>query len=487
MNKKMVLGTAGMLVVILVCAIFLMGTIGDRDNTSESVSVAEPTEVSSEETSTAEVTTEVVTTEAVKDEGYAGFTKNYLILIESETQRESVEAFKAFKESKGFNVVVKSVEQDLVYPEGVNRSDVLEDYLSKLDESLSLDYVLLVGEPYDQNLANPQNTGGIIPMRYMYFDDDNHNTKYNYDWYDYDNPYDNAYNTPSDFTYAIKLSWDYDKDGYAGERRELNRTFNKEKSELRFLLGRIPFSDSESIAFILNNTINYESNQKEKSSALIATGMIGYPENIEFNKAADGGYYGDELATNLEALQIDSTTMFEKLGVMPSEFDATFPLSKDKFIDEFKKGYDMTYTFGHGGSVMMFWDEDVNGNKVCDEEIPSYDLFDANLKGLSTGFLYFDGCHTMVIEKDTDNQNVRHFQDLMLEGVASAGVATTRQSSFSPMEYTDRVISNVFSNGSNNYAYEFYQSMNTLITNDHNYEEAYVYCFIGDPSLEIFP
>ncbi len=488
MNKKHILFTTLALAVVIMCSIVLIGALKDKStevSNSESA-VNEPVETQAI-VQTTEVTTEMVVEETTESTEFMNQTKNYLILIEKESQRESVEVFKVFKESKGFNVFVKSAEQDLLHIEGSDRSLELEALLDQLDKDLSLDFVLLIGDPYDRENANPQNTGGIIPMRYLYFFEDNHNTKFNYDWYDYVNPDDSAFNTPTDFTYALKMEWDYDEDGYAGEDVEMYNALSQDTMILKFLLGRIPFSDNQSISQILNQTIEYERSRKSESSALIASGILGYPESIQFNNVNDGAHYGDVLSNNLLARQIENTTMFEQAGVMPSIFKSTVPLNTKNFKVEIQKENDMIYTLGHGGSVMMFWDVDVNNDLICDEQIPSYDIFEINLNGFSTGFLYFDGCHTLSIEKDTDNQGTRHFQDLMLSGFTSAGIATTRETSINPIEYNDRVVSYMFVNDSNLYAYEFYQSLNTLISKDNNYAEAYVYCYMGDPSLEIYP
>lgn len=488
MNKKHIIFTTLALVLVVICSVVLVGALKEQSTKLDDSEVAVSETVETQEViSTTEVTTEMVVEETTESTEFLNQTKNYLILIEKESQRESVEAFKTFKESKGFNVFVKSAELDLLHNEGSDRSLELEAFLDQLDKDLSLDFVLLIGDPYDKDNANPQNTGGIIPMRYLYFFEDNHNTKFNYDWHDYVNPDDSAFNTPTDFTYALKMAWDYDEDGYAGEDVEMYNALSQDTMILKFLLGRIPFSDNQTISQILNHTIEYESSRKAESNALIATGILGYPESIQFNNVNDGAYYGDVLSKNMLARQIENTTMFEQSGVMPSSFKTTVPLSTKNFKAEMQKGYDMIYTHGHGGSVMLFWDKDANNDLICDEQIPSFDIFETNLNGISTGFLYFDGCHTISIEKDTDIQGTRHFQDFMISGFATAGIATTRETSINPAEHNGKVVSYMFVNDSNLYAYEFYQSLKTLITNDKNFTEAYVYCFIGDPSLEIYP
>lgn len=487
MRRKRIWVMTFALLGIVVCSVVLVGSVMNKSTeVSDSKMVQTEVDISTVEDNTKEESTEIFVEETTESYEFLNLTKNYLILIEKESQRESIEAFKTFKESKGFSVFVKVAEQDLIHTDGEDRSTELEIFLDQLDKELSLDYVLFIGDPYDKDKANPQNTGGIIPMRYLYFNDDYHKTHYSFEWYDYVNPRDSAFNTPSDFTYALKLAWDYDKDGYAGELREMKRALSKESIQLKFLLGRIPFSDNQTISQILNHTIAYETTRKSESNGLIAAGILGYPESLEFNYVQDCAYYGDELSKNMLALQIENTTMFEQSGLMPSAYESILPINMENFRSEIEKGYDMIYTLGHNGSVMDFWDNDANNNKICDDEAMSYDIFDTDLNGLSTGFLYLDGCHTLSIEKDTDIPSVRHFQDFMINGFTSAGIATTRESGFNASEYADRIVSNMFVNQSNLYAYEFYQSIRTLTTN-YDLMEAYIYCYLGDPSLEIYP
>ena len=245
----------------------------------------------------------------------SGMTNNYLILTETEAQKATVQAFKAFKESKGYTVYVKSVEKDVAANSKVDAFTKIEQYLKNTDTALSLDYVLLIGDPYNKTKACPQNTGGVIPMRYLYIQDDNHNTRYNYDWYNYDNPSKNAFNTPSDFSYALDFDWDYDNDGYAGEFQEIKSAKLSKKIQTRFLLGRIPFSNLKDIQTVLENTIAFEksqteNSQTENSDVLIASGIIGYPESKKFPLLSDGAYYANKLSDNLKKRQIENVTLY---------------------------------------------------------------------------------------------------------------------------------------------------------------------------------
>ena len=417
----------------------------------------------------------------------SGMTNNYLILTETEAQKTTVQAFKAFKESKGYTVYVKSVEKDVAANSKVDAFTRIEQYLKNTDTALSLDYVLLIGDPYNKTKACPQNTGGVIPMRYLYIFDDNHNTRYNYDWYNYEYPSKNAFNTPSDFSYALDFDWDYDKDGFAGEFQEIKSAKLSKKIQTRFLLGRIPFSNLKDIGQVLENTIAFEKSQSENSNVLIASGIIGYPETKKFPLLSDGAYYANKLSVNLNKRQLENVTLYELGGLMPTSYKSTYPLSVKKFNEELNKQYDMTYTFGHGGYRMHLWEKDLNKSGFCEGEYSEYDILSMPTDGLLTGFLYLDGCHTMRVEADSDYSGTMHFQDLLKNGMTCAGVATTRDSSVNPSEPVARTVNYMFQNQSVILSQEFYSSLQRLITEVDLMWDAYIYVYIGDPTLRLYP
>lgn len=412
-----------------------------------------------------------------------GTTGNYLILCETESQKQCVAEFAAYKEQNGYTVTVKSVEKDVKPSADTDTSLVMQQYLKDMDSDLSLEYVLLVGDPYKAANECPQHTGGIIPMRYMYWNQGNHNTRYFYDWYDYGNPDNNAFNTPTDMFYAIDFDWDYDKDGYAGETNEVAKAVKKSKPVMLFMLGRVPFSNEKDITAALNATMQYWQDAKEQSHALVAAGILSYPPDKKYPYSADGAFYGDALAKNLVKNSIDMTTMFEKNGAMPSKFVCTASLSEEGVASEIKNGCDFTYTFGHGGFYTYRWGLDSNGNGVCDEQLSEVIILKEDMEG-HAGCLFMDGCHTMRVE--SESLGILHIQDLMNEGTAVAGIATTRETGFNPKKPQPRLASLMFTHGSLIISGEFYQSAIDMIKN-RNPLEGYVYCYLGDPSIALRP
>lgn len=376
-----------------------------------------------------------------------GTTGNYLILCETEAQKQCLAEFEAFKTLSGYTVTMKSVEADIKPAADTDVSEEIRKYLKKMDDDMSLEYVLLIGKPYENKLACPQHTGGIIPMHYLYYNPDNHNTKYNYDWYSEEF----AFNTPTDVYYAIDFDWDYDKDGFPGEIDEVVESAKQAKPKLLFLLGRIPFSEIKDIKTVLSSTIQYEVSQKSHSDALIAS--YGF-----------WAYYGDALAKNFSNVKIEATTIFGKDGVEPCKYKYTYPLSPDVFDSEVKKKYDFVYTLG---------------------DIGKYSADPFSEKGIQAGICFLDSLATMKVEPGANNSRFTA-QDLLKNGSACAVIATTREVGFNPENPAPRMASMLFSNKTYSIAGEFYAAIQSSII-DGSVVEAYINCYLGDPSIALKP
>jgi len=415
----------------------------------------------------------------------SGMKISYLILTETEAQKTVVQNFKSHKESLGFTVYVKSVEKDVVKNIKLDGYTNIEQFLISMDNTLSLDYVMLIGNPYDKTRANPKNTGGIIPMRYLYRDDSNHNTKYSPEFYDYENPSKSAFNVPTDFSYAIDFKWDSDMDGYAGEFLEIINARKNSYMKTRFLLGRIPFSDASSIEKVLSNTINFEKSQKNQSNALIASGILSYPESPKFNFVTDGAMKANDLAQNLIKSQFESTTLYEKDGLRPSVYQATYPLSQAKFTEELKKKYDFVYTNAHGGHTVVLWLDDKDKSGFCEMEQIEYSFMPSYLESNMTGFMFFDGCDTLRVETDAELGESLHFQDLLTNSTTAAGIATTREITISYDNSLKSPANFMFLNKSVIISQEFYSGLIKALSEISHYE-SYPYVYVGDPSLRLF-
>ena len=370
-----------------------------------------------------------------------GTTGNYLILCETEAQTKYLAEFAAFKTWSGYTVTVKSVEADVKSAAKADLCEAIRNYLKKMDNKLSLEYVLLVGNPHNAESRCPQHTGGVIPMRYMYSDSSNHNAIYG-TWFDTEG--NEAYNTPTDIYYAFDFNWDYDADGYGGELDEIADSVKQAEPKLLFLLGRIPFSDAKDIGTMLNATMQYELGQKAHSDALIES--IG-----------DYVYYGEALAENLDQAKIETTAICSNLD--PYEFESVNPSGVDNLNQEINKKYDFAYT----NNVFPF------------ELVPD--------KGIPIGVLFMDSPTSMEVEPCND---IVYVQDFLVNGAISAAIATTREISYDPNHSEPRMTSLLFSGGTLCVSREFYTAMQTLIVGG-NVPDAYIYCYLGDPSITLNP
>lgn len=411
----------------------------------------------------------------------SGTTGNYLILCETESQKPCFAEFVAYKQWSGYTVTVKSVEADVKPGAKTDASVAIQQYLKKMDKELSLEYVLLVGQPYKKESACPRHTGGIIPMRYLYPQPSNHNTRYVDGWYDYQNPDNNAYNTPTDLFYAFDFSWDYDKDGFAGEMNEVAKAAKKAKPKLLFKLGRIPFSEKGDITAVLDATAKYEQNRKKEPNALISSVIFGYPER-KGSSAGDWSFYSNSLAKNLSAIGINSTTLFIQTGVLHSKYKSTYPLTQENFQTEAAKSYDFVYTIGTSATI---WESDTNENQIRDgnDYMTEYEYLPEPGPGFTTGVYFMDGFATLEVET---KRNSPRIQDYLKSGSACAAITTTREVGFNPDKPAPLPASLLFSKKSTGVAAEFYAAMLSMITTK-NEMSAYVYCFIGDPSIKIKP
>ncbi len=373
-----------------------------------------------------------------------GTTGNYLILCETEEQKQCLAEFAAFKMLYGYSVTVKSVEADVKHKANADTSEEIRQYLKDMDKQMSLQYVLLVGSPYDEESACLQHSGGLIPMRYLYYNPANRD----YSWYD--DKSINVFRTPTDIYYAFDINWDFDKDGFAGEMSEVAQSVIQAKPELLFLLGRIPFSDTKDIKTVLDSTMQYELSQKSHSDALI--GSFGV-----------WAHYSDALAKNFSNVKIEAVTLYGNDGDEPCQYKSTYPLSFDNFNREVRKKYDFVYTMG---DIERYSNNPILGKRV------------------QAGIYFFDSSATMKVEPSKYYRVTA--QDILVDGSVCAAIATTREVGFNSSQPAPRLASRLFSNNTLNVSGEFYAAAQSSIM-EGDVLEAYIYCYLGDPSITLKP
>lgn len=368
-----------------------------------------------------------------------GATGNYLILCETEAQKQYVADFAAFKILNGYTVTIKSMEADVRRKANADTSDEIRQYLKKMDKEMSLEYVLLVGTPFNEKTVCLQHTGGAIPMRYLYDNPANRD----YSWYD--GKSNTVFKTATDIYYALDIDWDFDKDGFAGEMQEMAQYVESATPDWLFLLGRVPFSDAQSIKKVLDTTMKFEKTQKAHSDALIGSYGIW-------------AYYSDALAKNLVNAKIEAVTLYGDDENGPCQYKSTYPLNPENFNREISKAYDFVYTMG--------------------------DIENYSRTPFKAGILFLDSSETFEVKPSKYDKFTA--MDVLANGSACAVIATTKEVGFNPTDPAPRLSSRLFSNKTLRISGEFYTAaLSSIMAGD--VLEAYVYCYLGDPSIALKP
>jgi hypothetical protein len=103
--------------------------------------------------------------------------------------------------------------------------------------------------------------------------------------------------------------------------------------------------------------------------------------------------------------------------------------------------------------------------------------------GVKIGLYFMDETSSMMVEAECNNN---HIQPFMLKGTISAAIATTRDVGLNPDKTAPRMASLLFSNETLCVSGEFYAAVLLMILDD-NVPEAYIYCYLGDPSMTLKP
>jgi hypothetical protein len=100
------------------------------------------------------------------------------------------------------------------------------------------------------------------------------------------------------------------------------------------------------------------------------------------------------------------TRLYEREGVVTSKYASEGALTRDNFIDEWKKGYGMIWWGGHGAPIEVVrtvWTADTNGNQAADgDELQTPPLIQTEdaqkLEGTPGGFVVASSCYVGRIE-----------------------------------------------------------------------------------------
>lgn len=262
-------------------------------------------------------------------------TIDYVIIAE-EDMRESIADFVSWKETRGYAVTLETLANISQSYEGRDLAEQIRNYLIERYLDWNIRYVLFIGS---------RNT---IPMRICIPFSAYHE--------------DEFLQCPTDYYYAdLTGDWDADADNFFGEYQDDAMDFNPE-----VIVGRIPSDDTETVAYILQNSILYESNTSAWKQQVLLPGAV-----IFYEKQNASGYTWtrSDAATFMEECRLDifepsgyqCTRMYEEEGLRPSTYDHEKALTRENVKEEWTKGYGLVNMLGHAGNTLitrLIWTED---------------------------------------------------------------------------------------------------------------------------------
>jgi hypothetical protein len=281
------------------------------------------------------------------DDGIAVITTD-----EIEDESMLLEEWTALRESQGYAVTV-ATDDDFDVPTGDPtedaRADRIRKWLKDNWEALGLGWVLLIGNPDPSESAVYS-----IPMKPCA-----------------------AYEEeagPTDFYYA-NLTDDFDGNG--------NGVYCEQEDNIDFVpdlyVGRLPcYSDGpaavdEMLARILAYEEESASGDLEWRRRMLLPNAIYFYKNQDGDATMprwDGATVGEWfIRDELEPRGMVWTTLYERAGFQPSQFDSHFPLDSGHVVDQWVRGYGFVFWAGHGSEVGVYrtiWLDDVNGNGYLD-------------------------------------------------------------------------------------------------------------------------
>lgn len=261
------------------------------------------------------------------------------VIITTDALATAVSPLVVWKQSIGYSVDVVTTTWIEGNYTGSDRQERIRNFLIDKYAEWGIEYVLLVGDI------------DVLPMRHCFPDPSNHNPN-------------SSYCPPTDHYYAaLTGDWDSDGDGYPAEFGQDTVDFVPEVS-----VGRIPFSDSATVASICGKLVSFEGDTSPwKDNALLIGAMSNYA-NEDFS-----GFPRTDGANLMEVMIPDMlsgwsyTTMYEKEGLDPCAYLCDYPVSHANVVSDWSANdYGIVNWWAHGGDDAAWrkWWEYDDGNGV---------------------------------------------------------------------------------------------------------------------------
>jgi hypothetical protein len=350
--------------------------------------------------------------------------KAYLIVIETEQLREAVQPLVDLAIYKGYAPVVESAPPRASGE--TQRSVTVRQWLMSQIDAVHASFVVLVGHPYDASLLSQYDTGGLLPMRYMYPDSTNHS-------FERENRTEAmAGAVPSDAWYLNGSSWNWDRDGdgFAGEEGDDVDAASGVFAGYSYALGRIPFSDASAVHATCEGIARGEVAQQMAGTprALVTAAIFDFRNGLQGPVARDSAADASILASALRKEGVVTTTLFERDGILPSHYPSDGGLDRSAVKQELARGpWSLAFFAGHGGTQRSWWAADINGNHLFDGSEEGTDTQYWSPEGITTpvGLALLMGCSTAIM----DGAGVvrgPEVSSLLAEGRAACCIGSTR-------------------------------------------------------------
>ncbi|MEF3694424.1 MAG: C25 family cysteine peptidase, partial [Candidatus Cloacimonadota bacterium] len=236
---------------------------------------------------------------------------------------------------------------------GANGAEKVRNFLIQFSQAHSLIYVLLIGDV------------DVVPTAYLC-------------------PEPNGYETvASDFYYSDLTSiWDTDSDGRLGEyyAQEGEEDWLVDYTPECFV-GRISTNNPAQVTAICNRTVAYEqSTAAWKQKVLLPAAFLNYHDEPELGLLQTDGATYSEYLTNTILNEYQTTTMYERLGYLPS-YDSDLDLDYNTLKDQLSsQSWGILNWSAHGSatsSSRKVWMNDDNFNNLPDNwEMEWQDMVD---------------------------------------------------------------------------------------------------------------
>jgi len=259
-----------------------------------------------------------------------------------------------WKDSIGYTVNVVTTTWIQSNYTGIDLQQKIRNFLIDKYLDWQIEYLLLVGD------------NNSIPMRRCYPNPSDHSSG-------------SEYSPPTDYYYAeLTSNWDSDGDGFYGEYGQDSIDFVPELS-----VGRIPFSDSASVAYICRKLINFEKDSSSwKNNALLLGAISNFANEDDTGlPRTDGAVLMEEMISDM-LTGWSHTTMYEKEGLDSSTYSCDYPLNWNNVINNWSANdYGVVNWWAHGSydaAWRKWWAGDNNGNDIPDGGEMYWDTFIQN-------------------------------------------------------------------------------------------------------------